>query len=316
MTGSNSSSIRRPAGGEGGPPSWLDRDWAACTRTLSAGGSAINYVDVGRGDTPLLLVHGLGGSWEAWLENILPLAEHHRVLAVDLPGFGASPVDERVVTVAAFARVLDALCTELRLDRVAVVGSSLGGWVATELTIRNPARIAALVLVDAAGIPPTRRERLRVVAMLRLAGFLAPLAGRLRSALLARPGLRKQAFSFAFAHPETVDPRLLARQLPLRPSPVFQKVMTAGIRSWSVAWCDLVTEIVAPTLVIWGQQDVQLPLRHGREWVRLIPGSELLVVPEAGHLPMLERPEEVNRAILDFAAAAAWSRPQVRPAAG
>ena len=295
-----------PNGFEAGAPDWIGAgwpaiDWAACTHRSEAGGFELNYVDTGdAGGEPLLLIHGLGGSWEAWLPTLAALRDEYRVLAVDLPGFGASPVDRRAVTVAAFARVLDEFCSGLALDRVTVVGNSLGGWVAAELAIRNPQLVRRLVLIDAAGIPPTWRERFKVVSMLRLAGWLAPLAGRLRGPLLERPGLRRRAFSFAFADPTRVDVELLARQLPRRASPVFQKVMTAGIRSWSLAWCDRVTEIVVPTLVIWGESDVQLPMRHAREWLRLIAGSELVVVPGAGHLPMLERPDVVNEAIHDF----------------
>ena len=287
---------------------WSEIDWTACTRRVGVGGVELNYVDTGdpTGE-PLLLIHGLGGSWEAWLPCLTALRQHHRVLAVDLPGFGASPVDRRVVTVAAFARVLDGFCTELALDEVTVVGNSLGGWVAAELAIRSPGRVGRLVLIDAAGIPPTWRERLKVVSMLRLAGWLAPVAGLMRGPLLRQRGLRRRAFGFAFADPDTVDAALLARQLPRRPSPVFQKVMTAAIRSWSVAWCDRVAEITVPTLVMWGEQDVQLPMRHAREWQRLIRDCELVVVPGAGHLPMLERPGTVSEAVHRFVRATAGS---------
>jgi pimeloyl-ACP methyl ester carboxylesterase len=258
-------------------------------------------VDIGAGAGPaILLIHGLGGSWQAWLENICSLARDHRVIAVDLPGFGASPIDRDTVTIAAYARSLDELSRALELTSYVAVGSSLGGWIAAELALRAPDRCAGLVLVDAAGIPPTRRERIKVVTMLRLADRMAPLGCRYRENLINNPGLRRRALKFAVADPDRLDPDLVATLLPETPSPVFRVVLNAAIRSWSVSWCDRVTELDLPSLVIWGSADAQLPVRHGHEWVRLLRGARLTVIAGAGHLPMIERPQAVNLELEQF----------------
>jgi pimeloyl-ACP methyl ester carboxylesterase len=290
-----SSSIRSVSG-------WKAVDWAEHTRsTTVSSGATYSYVDIGAGPGPaIVLIHGIGGSWQAWLENILELSQTQRVIAVDLPGFGASPPHPDTVTVAAYARGIDELCTALDLTSIVAIGSSLGGWIAAELTTRNPRRCVGLVLVDAAGIPPTRRERIKVVSMLRLADRMAPLGCRYRDRLITNPDLRRRALKFAVRDPDRLDPDLVATLLPVTPSPVFRAVLNAAIRSWSVSWCNRLTELTLPTLVLWGSDDAQLPVRHGHEWVRLIPDAELTVVAQAGHLPMLEQPVVVNLVLRRF----------------
>lgn len=264
-------------------------------------GEEVSFVDVGEADGPaLLLVHGLGGSWRVWLENLLPLAATHRVIAVDLPGFGASPPDGTVITYDAFARTMDRLCRKLGLTSVVVVGNSFGGWVAAELALRHPELVAGLVLVGAAGIPATPRERLKVVSMLRMADRFAPIACRRRELLARRPRLRRYAFAFIVTRADHLPGDLAIHLVPETPSPVFRLVLEAAVKSWSAAWCDRVAQLDVPALVVWGSHDRQLPIRHALEWVRLLRGSTLVVVDRAGHMPMLEDPAIVNAHIERF----------------
>jgi len=156
------------------------------------------------------------------------------------------------------------------------------------------------VLVDAAGIVPTRSERIRAVSMMRGAELGSPLAPRFRAAIAARPRLRKLALKYTVAEPAGLAADLVYMALPTAPDPGFGPAFTAARRSWSDAWCDQLTEIDCPTLILWGERDALLPLRHGREWARRIRGSEFHVIPDAGHLPMLERPVLVNGLIETF----------------
>jgi pimeloyl-ACP methyl ester carboxylesterase len=283
---------------------WKAVDWSAHSHLAElAGGVTMSYVDIGEGGGPaIVLVHGLGGSWRAWLENIAVLATDRRVIAVDLPGFGASPADVGTVTVAAYARIIDQLCRQLGIDTVVVAGSSLGGWISVELALRAPGLVAGLVLIDAAGIPPTRRERIKVVTMLRIADRVAPFGARHRETLIHNIPIRRRALRFAVAQPDRLAAELVNALLPDSASPVFRAVLNAAVRSWSVSWCNRVTEIGVPALVLWGAEDAQLPVRHGTEWTRLITRSHLVVIQGAGHLPMLEAPAIVNREMQDFLA--------------
>ncbi len=147
---------------------------------------------------------------------------------------------------------------------------------------------------------PTRAERFKAVSMMRGAELGAPLAPRFRTAVATRPRLRKLALKYTVADPTGLAADLVYMALPPAPDPGFSPAFTAARRSWSDAWCDQLTEIECPTLIIWGERDALLSLRQAREWARRIRGSELHVIPDAGHLPMLERPEPVNELIESF----------------
>jgi pimeloyl-ACP methyl ester carboxylesterase len=279
---------------------WRALNWPEQVRTAELGPDRIAYVDLGSGGVPVLFIHGLGGNWTAWLENLTQIARDRRVLAVDLPGFGASAPTSDGISIPGFSRTLQRFCDHLGLDEVVVVGNSLGGWVAADLTLRDPRRVRALVLADAAGIVPTRVERFKAVSMMKGAELGAPLAPRFRTAVASRRRLRSWALKYTAADPGSLAADLVYMALPPAPDPGFSPAFTACRRSWSDAWCDQLTEIDCPTLIVWGERDALLPLRHGHEWARRIVGSEFHVIPEAGHVPMLERPEAFNGLLSDF----------------
>jgi pimeloyl-ACP methyl ester carboxylesterase len=284
------------------PHSWRAIDWPAHThRRLLADGTEISYVDIGAGPgATLLLVHGLGGSWEAWIEVIPAWAKDHRVIAIDLPGFGVTQARKSTYTIDEYSAIVESLCAALDLGAVVAVGSSMGGWISAQLALDHPDRVHMLVLVDAAGIYPTPRERRKVVRILRLAARVAPFGCRHRDRILRSPRLRARALAFAFVAPQALPVDLVEKLMPVTPSPVFGSVLTAAVAKWSPVWTDRVRHLEMPTLVVWGELDNQLPLRHGREWARLLPHGRLVTVPGAGHLPMIEAPAAVGGAVLSF----------------
>jgi pimeloyl-ACP methyl ester carboxylesterase len=282
--------------------SWRSVSWPAQTKTAEVGTDRLNYIEIGTGDLPVLFLHGLGGNWTAWLENLHPVAREQRVIAVDLPGFGRSRPSSDGISIPGYARTIQRFCDEVGLDRFIVVGSSLGGWVAAELALRMPERVHAMVLVDAAGMVPTRLERFKAVSMMRGAALGAPHAPRFRRTIAARPRLRDMALKYTVAEPARLAADLVYMALPEAPDPGFVPAFTAARRSWSDAWCDRLTELDCPTLIVWGERDTLQPVRHGREWARRLRGSRLRVIKGAGHLPMLERPEEFNAELLGFLA--------------
>jgi pimeloyl-ACP methyl ester carboxylesterase len=283
------------------PATWRALDWSGLKRTIHVGPDRLAYVELGAADgPPVLFVHGLGGNWTAWLENLPAIARERRVIAVDLPGFGGSAPASDGISVPGYARTLERFCERLGLDELILVGNSLGGWVAADLTLRAPERVRALALVDAAGIVPTRAERWKAVSLMRGAELMAPFAPRFRTSVASRRRLRAMALKYTVAEPAALAADLVYMALPTAPDPGFGPAFTAARRSWSDAWCDTLTEIDCPTLIVWGELDSMLPLRHGREYARRIHGSELHVVAGAGHVPMIERPERFNGLLLDF----------------
>jgi pimeloyl-ACP methyl ester carboxylesterase len=290
------------------PEGWREVDWQGQARTVKVGGDTVSYVELGEGE-PVLAIHGLGGNWTVWLENMTALAQRHRVIAVDLPGFGRSAPAGDGIAIHGYSRLLLGLLDELALEQTVLIGNSLGGWIAADLALRAPGRVRALVLVDAGGVVPTAGERRKALAIMGGAARLARYAPRFRSAVASRRRLRSLALRYTFARPEELAADLVYVALPPEPDPGFQAALYAAKRSWSEAWCDRLAEIASPTLIVWGECDALLPLRHAREYARRIVGSRLAVIPDAGHLPMLERPERFNDVVLEFLEETAGHRP-------
>src|SRR3982074_1211538 len=115
--------------GSAGRSPWLDVDGRKHQRWVSVNGQPVNTIDLGEGP-PLVFVHGLAGSWPNWLEQLPLLADGHRVVALDLPGFGDSPMPSEEISIAGYARLLDRLLGERGIDAAAVVGNSSGGVIA------------------------------------------------------------------------------------------------------------------------------------------------------------------------------------------
>ncbi|MER6109239.1 alpha/beta fold hydrolase [Streptomyces hirsutus] len=254
----------------------------------------LSYARAGRGE-PLLLLHGIGHHRQAWDPVVDILATEREVIAVDLPGFGASPAlpgglahDLPTMTAA-----LAALCGKLELDRPHVAGNSLGGLLALELgreklvrsvTALSPAgfwtqaerRYAFGVLVGMRRIA----ERMPLPLVERLARSAAGRAA-LTSTIYARPGRRS---------PEAV----VAETLALAGAPGFAETLRAGT---AVRFTDDVPGI--PVTVAWGARDRLLIPRQGVRAKRTIPGARLIRLPGCGHVPMNDDPALVARVLLD-----------------
>ncbi|WP_424214934.1 alpha/beta fold hydrolase [Streptomyces sp. BI20] len=254
---------------------------------------------VGSG-TPLLLLHGIGHHLAAWRPVTSLLAADHDVIAVDLPGFGASdPLPEGVPhDLASVVPVLGALCAALGVERPHVAGNSLGGLLALEMGRVGLAR--SVTALSPAGFW-TEPERLRVFLVLlamrggaralpdaAAARLVRTAAGRaaLTGAIYARPGRRS---------PEAV----LAETRALRGAPGFASTLAAGR---TVRFTDDVPDV--PVTVAWGDRDLLLPPRQGVRAKRILPGARLVRLPGAGHVPMNDDPALVARVVRDTTLAA------------
>ncbi len=134
-----------------GRSEWMDMDWRRHLRWVRIGGRLVNVVDIGEG-AALIFVHGLSGSWQNWLETIPHFARDHRVIALDLPGFGQSEMPAEPISVSGYARMLEELYGALAIASATIVGTSMGGFVGADFAIRYPHRVERLVLVAAAGL--------------------------------------------------------------------------------------------------------------------------------------------------------------------
>jgi pimeloyl-ACP methyl ester carboxylesterase len=249
-----------------GPSGELETSRIVLPREVRTRGHRLFYVEVGMG-TPVILIHGLGGSSRWWFPILPSLsAAHFRLLAPDLPGFGRSPGS--FLEVPRAARTLIELADRVGLGRFFVCGHSLGGAVAAQLAADYRDRIRALVLVNSAGIPGVGPARWLGRVMQPWSwcplGFLGTMLGDM---LRAGPG----TMWAGARHLRRYDLR-----------PVLERM--SGM----------------PTLVIWGQKDSLTPPRHAREIAAELDSSRLEWVPNAYHLPMVSHPEIVSRLIVGF----------------
>jgi pimeloyl-ACP methyl ester carboxylesterase len=284
--------------GASGRSAWLDIDWPAHQRWVEVDGTPANLIEIGSGP-PLLFVHGLAGCWQNWLENIPRFAATHRVIAVDLPGFGASPMAPERISIPGYARFLDTLCEALALDAAAVVGNSMGGYVAAELAISSPQRVERLMLVSAAGITAEHLHRDGVMAGARVVAAVTTRAVSRHERLARRPGLRRIALSFPVHHPDRLSAPLAHELMRGSGTPGFLPAMEA-IMEHRIS--ERLPQIDCPTLVMWGEQDRVIPVRDAERFGALIPDARVVILPDTGHVAMLERPERFNALLEGFLA--------------
>jgi len=215
----------------------------------------------------LVLLHGLAGSGAWWTRNLPALSGAFQVTAIDLPGFGSSHPDARLILDEVPAQVAE-LMGELGIRRAHVMGHSMGGLVAGGLAADHPELVDRLVLVDAGflSLDPTWRHR--VTGPLRTLPWTSP----------------------------TILPVLLRDAL--RSGPVRMAAATAELLRKD--WRHKLPAIAAPTLVVWGQHDRVCNPRIGEQIAATVPGARLVIIRGAGHIPMWEKPAAFDAEVLAF----------------
>jgi len=281
-------------------PEWLRIDWREHLRRTEVGGTSVNYCELGEGGPPLVLVHGLSGSWQNWLENIPRLAQGHRVIALDLPGFGASPMPPWEISIANYGQLVDEFCTQLNLHACALVGNSMGGFIAAEVAIAEPEWVEKLVLVSAAGISSARMRREPAEVAARMAAAVTPLALRLRERGMRRGRLRSIMFRNIFHAPHRLRPELLWEFF--HHGVGAEGFIPAAASLVGYDFLDRLERVRVPTLVVWGRNDRVIPSPDALEYDRLLPDSRLVIFDRCGHIPMAERPVRFNRLLERFLA--------------
>lgn len=279
-------------------PEWLRVDWPGQIRQVDVGGTRVNYAELGSGPETLLLVHGLAGSWQNWLEQVPQFARTHRVVALDLPGFGHSPMPPWDISIPAYGDLVLDLCSALGLERVTIVGNSLGGAVAAHAAVANEARFDRLGLVSAAGISTTEMPREMAILAGRLMVAVGPAVAAMQEGAIRRPGLLRTTFGSVFFDPGALRRELLYEQFfhgTGRPGFVPALAALAGYQI-----LDRLESAEIHTLVVAGRNDRVVPPRDALEYGRLLRNSETVIFDRTGHCAQLERPVRFNRLLGAF----------------
>ncbi|MFD7136605.1 alpha/beta fold hydrolase [Streptomyces sp. NPDC059894] len=254
----------------------------------------VSYARVGRGE-PLLLLHGIGHHRQAWDPVVDILAAERDVVAVDLPGFGASPAlpDGLAHDLPTTTAVLAAFCAALGLERPDVAGNSLGGLLALELAREK--RVRSVTALSPAGFWSEAERRYAfgvLLAMRRISQRLpVPLVERLSRTAAGRTALT----STIYARPGRRSPEaVVAETLALARATGFDQTLRAGT---AVRFTDDLPG--TPVTVAWGTRDLLLVRRQGVRAKQIIPKARLVRLPGCGHCPMNDDPALVARVLLD-----------------
>jgi len=279
-------------------PDWLRIDWRPHVHRLELPGASVNYVEIGEGE-PIVFVHGLSSSWQAWLENLPHFGRTHRAIALDLPGFGASPMPSWPIDMPAYGRLLHDFCEKLEIGRDAtLVGNSMGGLVAAEAVLAEPSRFNRLVLVSAAGFINTWLPHERGKATSHAWDTFGRPFGAAARFFVTHRRARWLMFSFAIRYPDRLGKELLWEQVASGvPCPGFADALDAVIEYDAR---DRLEEIQIPAMIVWGTHDWVIPSAAALSYNRRIPHSRLEIFEDTGHVPQMERPARFNAVLDEF----------------
>jgi pyruvate dehydrogenase E2 component (dihydrolipoamide acetyltransferase) len=263
-------------------------DTATAPRDIDAGGKRLRVLELGSGDaTPVLFVHGFGADLNTWMFNQPALADTRRTLALDLPGHGGSTKQlDKAVDAASFAADLDRALAALAIDKVHLVGHSMGGAIAIHFAHWQPDRVASVTLIAPAGFGPEINADF-------IDGFVR--AQRRRE--------MQEVLTLLVHNPALVSRQMVEDVLRYKRLDGVQAALETLAAEWfpNGVQREEIAEVAAhlkmPVQIMWGRSDRIIPVAHAETLSGRVP---VHVLDDAGHLPHMEKAGEVNRLIAGF----------------
>ncbi|QCK16544.1 alpha/beta fold hydrolase [Mangrovivirga cuniculi] len=265
---------------------------------MSIDGANVHYRDVGNpGDSlPIILIHGTGASLHTFNDWTKELKTNHRVIRMDLPGYGLTgPFENRDYSIHHYVNFLNTFLDSLSIDQCVMGGNSLGGHIAWRFTLKHPEKVNKLILIDASGYPFKSKS--------------SPIAFK-----MAKVPVVKNAFTYitprfvvessvenVYADDSKVTEEVVDRyfELTLRKGNRQAFVDRFSTSNNLKAYKKLNT-IKTETLILWGEQDDLIPVEIAYQFHEALPNDTLVILPNAGHIPMEEIPEKSLDVVFDF----------------
>ena len=273
----------------------------------------VHYIDFGGSGPPLLMVHGLGGNALNWMAVGPEIASTYHALAIDLAGFGQTPLFGRSAAVGANTALVHHFIEEVIGEPVALMGNSMGGHIAVLEAADHPAAVESLILVDAAVPGPWRRRAEPTLLGARAAISIPGLSQTLldyRLRVLDAEALVKRTLAIVCADQSRVDSKVVEAHVKItrerehlgrQNSRAFiQAFRSVGFRMADPRFWSRVAKVKAPTLVIHGSLDRVIPVVAAHELVRRRPDWKLVILDGVGHVPMMETPSLFMEALLGW----------------
>lgn len=256
----------------------------------------IYYVEKGTGSNIVVLIHGLGGGTFSYRNNIDALAENgNKVYAIDLKGFGYS---EKVAgsdySHQEQAKIVLEFLDKKGIDKATFVGHSMGGSVILLAYGMQPEKFAGIVLIDSAGLDNPPQTALSKI-------LNQPLVDILYYNLFANKNNLSKFLKSAYYNEQFVDDNLVNMYMAAFRIKNANKAFLGIMKTSQVYDIESILKLInVPVLIIWGKNDSWINIESGYKFKSLIENSRLEVIPDAGHLPMEEQPDMVNKIIVDF----------------
>lgn len=272
------------------------------SRFLRAGSYKIHYTVAGRG-TPLLLIHGLNIGWGQWYSNIKELSQHFKVYSIDMPGAGLSSslLTHKVNPEKVFVNTVDSFISQLGLKEVSIIGHSLGAWIAFKLGLKNYANAKKIILVSPVGFTDYIPLKFKPLSIYVLAKFLSSCIVRkdrrgdirefLMSMVYKESSIQEEFIDYVFAalQSQKIHPFMLINGL----TRLFK------IRK-ELVLLNQISNLSKPVLIVVGEHDSLVKMTDVRLLHKLMPRSELKILPNAGHVPFIESSNDFNDSVISF----------------